>query len=288
MKNINTAYRKSDAHDVVDNASKLDKKEREKSMNHINKTSPSRSVFRTWALHGLMAVLAIASAQANPNYSAGTAQALGLNASTITFQIGVPGEVDWYSLDFPASGTFTIQSLGSTDVEAELRLANGTTGLAWNDSGAGYPNFKITATVSAGRYYLIVRHHTGGTGPYSLRNTFNEFNNSYATAVKLDMNSYSRRFFLAAGDQDYYYVDVPSTGRLMVESQGSADTFCYLIDPTKQFRLDYNDNGAGYPNFRITADLCPGRYWLRVAQGSSSTGVYSLHTTFTPLNFPCP
>jgi hypothetical protein len=249
-------------------------------MKNINKTSPNRSILQTWTVHGLMAVLAIASAQANPNYSASTAQPLGLNASTITFQIGVPGEVDWYSLDFPASGTFTIQSIGSTDVEAELRLANGT-GLAWNDSGAGYPNFKITATVSAGRYYLIVRHHTGGTGPYSLRNTFNEFNNSYATAEKLELNSYSRRFFLAAGDNDYYYVDIPSTGRLMVEPQGSVETFVQLIDPTRQFVIYHSIGG-------FTADLCPGRYWVRIAQWSPSTGVYTLHTTFTPLNFSCP
>jgi hypothetical protein len=202
-------------------------------------------------------------------------------------------------LDFPASGTLTIQSLGSTDVEAELRMADGTTGLAWNDNGAGFPNFKITATRGPGRYYLIVRHHKAGIGPYPLRNTFNEKNNSYASAVKLDlkaipgdpygrMESYSRSFFLAAGDNDHYYVDVPSTGRLLIESQGYTDTFGYLIDPTKQFRLGYNDNAGGYPNFRITADLCPARYYLRVAQGSSSTGVYSLHLTFMPLTFECP
>jgi hypothetical protein len=242
-----------------------------------------------------MVVMAMASAQANPNYSASTAQGLGLNASTITFQIGVPGEVDWYYLDFPASGTLTIQSLGSTDVHAELRAANGAT-LAWNDDGAGYPNFKITAAVSTGRYYLLVRHYySSGTGPYSLRNTFNEKNNSFATAVKLGLNTYSRRFLLAP-DTDFYYVDIPSSGQLKVESLGYTDTSAYLFQRTGGSLYEYgyvvvikNDYGGVFPNFGITVNLRPGRYYLQV-QGrnygsNGTTGVYSLHNTFTPMSF---
>ena len=230
-------------------------------MNNINKTSPSRSVLRSWTVHGLMAVITITAARANPNNSPCTAVA---NSSTSTFQIGVPGERDWYYLDFSSDGTFIIESQGTTDTWADLYKAGNLCTSSMNrvafddDTGAG-DNFKIIGVVGPGKYYLAVRHFSpNGTGPYSLRNSFTPAvpNTTKAAGQVLGLNSTTRPFYIHCGETHWYWLDIPSNGTFSIRSSGTTDTLGELQNATGTV-VASNDDSGGNVNFSIAEPSAP-------------------------------
>jgi hypothetical protein len=79
------------------------------------------------------------------------------------------GDSDYFIFDVPATGPVTISSSGTTDVMAALRNSSFTQ-IAFNDdASATERNFRIAATLPAGRYYLqVVGYDPDTTGPYSV------------------------------------------------------------------------------------------------------------------------
>jgi hypothetical protein len=79
------------------------------------------------------------------------------------------GDSDYFIFDVPATGPVTISSSGPTDVMAALRNSTFTQ-IAFNDdASATERNFRIAATLPAGRYYLqVVGYDPETTGPYSV------------------------------------------------------------------------------------------------------------------------
>jgi hypothetical protein len=81
--------------------------------------------------------------------------------------INYPGDYDYFRLQLTSASSVTVYSTGTTDTYGYLKDARGTD-LASNDDSAGY-NFRIFRSVSAGTYYVAVRHYSStGTGPYTL------------------------------------------------------------------------------------------------------------------------
>ncbi|MFN0079193.1 MAG: choice-of-anchor D domain-containing protein [Prosthecobacter sp.] len=92
-------------------------------------------------------------------------------ASLPTSRTGVinyGGDVDYFRITLSATGTVNLSTAGGTDVVGYLYNAAGTQ-LAFNDDGAGFPNFRIRATLPAGTYYVkVAGFNSTITGAYTL------------------------------------------------------------------------------------------------------------------------
>ena len=93
---------------------------------------------------------------------------------------------------------------------------------------------------------------------------------------------------LAAGDVDYFRVDMDGPGTLEVYTSGGLDTFGRLEDAAGSLISSNDDSGAGL-NFNVKADVSQGTYYVRVsAFSSSAAGSYTLHVRISgpPESFP--
>ena len=90
---------------------------------------------------------------------------------------------------------------------------------------------------------------------------------------------------LTEGDFDYFVLTVGQAGTLTARTSGSTDTYGYLEARTDHHRrtvLDEDDNSGGGRNFRVTAWVTPGIYYIGVMGSSTTTtGYYELWVTFS-------
>jgi hypothetical protein len=84
-----------------------------------------------------------------------------------------PGDSDLFRIDLTTPANVEIASSGPTDLRADLRGADDALVASDDDGGAGY-NFRISASLPAGTYYLRVGHCCSGTGAYALTATVSD------------------------------------------------------------------------------------------------------------------
>ncbi len=78
------------------------------------------------------------------------------------------GDVDMFRFTLSASATVTLRTSGNTDTFGYLYNSTGSL-ITSNDDGAGFPNFLITRTLTAGTYYVKVAGFANSvTGAYTL------------------------------------------------------------------------------------------------------------------------
>jgi len=93
-------------------------------------------------------------------------------ATTTGGIIGTSRDYDYFRVDLPASGTLNVYTNGNSDTYGYLKNSACTQIGNNDDSGAGY-NFRISQDVSAGSYYVGVRHYSSNrTGAYTLNVEF--------------------------------------------------------------------------------------------------------------------
>ncbi|NOZ94990.1 MAG: hypothetical protein GXP47_09680, partial [Acidobacteria bacterium] len=83
--------------------------------------------------------------------------------------IDCTGDLDYYWLTAPGSGSFTFETTGATDTELRLYDSNGDAIASDDDSGSG-SNARIVYTLVAGQKYSVAVNEYGndGTGDYTL------------------------------------------------------------------------------------------------------------------------
>jgi hypothetical protein len=87
---------------------------------------------------------------------------------------------------------------------------------------------------------------------------------------------------LATGAEDYYRVTVPGPGILIVWSEGGGDTQGAILNSGGAVLDDNNDSDL-QANFRTSAVVAAGDYFIRVKGGTSATaGDYTVRTRFVP------
>ncbi len=105
--------------------------------------------------------------------STATATAIAL-PSTTAGVINYAGDNDYFRVVVPSSGVLTVNTTGATDTFGYLLSSTGRI-IASNDDAGGAlrTNFRISRTVTAGTYYIRVRHFSNtGTGAYHLVSNF--------------------------------------------------------------------------------------------------------------------
>jgi hypothetical protein len=203
---------------------------------------------------------------------------LNVDAAPTQASIGQPGEVDVFSFVVAAAGSYTIETQGSTDVVASLFGPNNMAAFITEDDDSGEAqNSQIVSTLSAGTYYVRVRHYSGASvGNYgiSVRAAAPQ-----PTTPSVQVNGPAVQGNIAAANEsDVYSFVVATAGVHAIETAGSTDCFLTLFGPNSQtaFIADDDDSGAGL-NSRIVANLALGTYYARVRHYSpSGTGAYSI------------
>lgn len=95
-----------------------------------------------------------------------TATSVDANSTTAGV-IDYAGDEDFFRVAINASGNLTAYTTGTTDTYGYLLDAAGNILVSNDDSGS--LNFRLSYQVSAGTYYVRVRHYSStGTGPYTL------------------------------------------------------------------------------------------------------------------------
>ncbi|MCB4782584.1 MAG: PPC domain-containing protein, partial [Sulfurovum sp.] len=181
----------------------------------------------------------------------------------------------------------TVYTTGQTDTYGSLLDANGHR-ITFNDNmSSSDNNFKILRGVAAGTYYVRVKHSsTFSTGRYSLISHFvpDDYGNSKSEAATISLNSTTPGSIEIPRDKDYFKIQIPAAGTLVINTTGSTDTVGTLLDASgnKIVRND-NANGSLGSNFKISKGVTTGTYYVEVKHYRSvSTGHYTLVSHFIP------
>lgn len=207
-----------------------------------------------------------------------TATVIGEN-STTAGNIESSGDNDYFRINLPLPGVLTVSSTGSTDTFGHLQDSTGNE-LASNDDTSG-GNFRIALPLSAGIYYVRVRGFQTSIGIYALVSEFlptDDHGNTTATATVVSENSTTSGNLAAAGDSDYFRINVTRAGTLTVSTTGTTDTFGRLRSSTGSI-LASNDDNVGI-NFQISYAVAAGIYYVEVVHFSTTgIGAYQIVAT---------
>ena len=121
---------------------------------------------------------------------------------------------------------------------------------------------------------------TGENVYWLLSNVDFEHGGDIATAAPLKANDNVPAKINYSGDNDYFKIEIESSGQLSLATTGSTDTFGNLLDSSGSELANDGDSGTG-TNFQINYIVDPGTYYLRVRHNYGITGAYSLTSSFT-------
>jgi M6 family metalloprotease-like protein len=134
-------------------------------------------------------------------------------------------------------------------------------------------------TAPSSRIAVITLTGGGLTRTHTITQTganIDDHGNSIATATPVELNAVTSGSIEAAGDNDYFRVNVTGGGSLTVETTGDTDTYGYLLDAAGN-QLAYDDDTGVATNFRINYPVTAGIYYVRVRHYySTGTGSYQL------------
>ncbi len=213
-----------------------------------------------------------------------TAQIIDLTVGAPPIQAGISqaGEFDWYRFISPLASTYTIETQGSTDVFLSLFGPNSQSVLVTedDDSGAG-SNSRIVSNLSAGTYFLRVRHYqAAGTGNYGISVARETQPQPDLTEIVVNGPEVQGNI-AAANESDVYAFNATQIATYTIVTSGSTDTFLTLNGPNNQNAFISQDDDSGpSQNSQIVRVLTPGMYYVRVRHYSPrGTGAYGVSVT---------
>ena len=197
-----------------------------------------------------------------------------------------PEEPDIWRFELQQAQFVTVETTGNIDTFGVLEDGFGRAH-SDDDSGEG-DNFRITAPLAAGTHYVRVDTDATATGHYALRvDADMDVGDTPAAAAALPIGALRDGAVGTGGDVDYWRVEVPSAGTLVVASEGATDTLAALQDARDRTLAEDDDSGEMY-NFRIEHEVSPGTYLVRVGGYGRTVGPYALRAAHTrkPLSIP--
>ena len=196
------------------------------------------------------------------------------------------GDLDYYWLNAPNSGSFTFETTGGTDTELRLYDFNGDVLETDDDDGDG-SNASITYTLVSGQKYSVAVNEFGynDTGDYTLVISgcsgggcgSDPGNDNLADATALSGCGSTPAAIDCDGDLDYYWLNAPNSGSFTFETTGGTDTELRLYDFNGD-AIDSDDDSGSGNNAQIVYTLVSGqKYSVAVNEyGNNGTGDYTL------------
>ena len=196
-----------------------------------------------------------------------------------TGAIDEAGEVDTWRFEVAEPAEVVVRTTGSMDTFGSLE--DGLGRALTNDDGGSGQNFRIVDALESGTYFVRVRGYESTTGTYALHVQADaDIGDTRSAAAMLAIEGAQDSVIAPAGDVDYWRIDVPSRGTLVVESDGTTDTLGAIEDVAGSLLARDDDSGSRL-NFRIEHQVAPGVYFLRVSGFGTSAGDYTLRLSYT-------
>lgn len=212
-----------------------------------------------------------------------------VGAAPLTNVIARPGEVDVYRLVVPAAGgVYTVETQGTTDVVMALFGPNDRTIFIEenDDVGGQNRNARIVRQLTAGTYYVRVRHYQAtATGNYSITARRREATPSPIPPgiPELRVNGVATAGMIEAdAESDLYVFTADASRRYTIETAGNTDTVLTLLGPASPTRTIAQNDDISNSNYnsRIVANLLAGIYFVRVQHYSrNGRGSYRIAVT---------
>jgi hypothetical protein len=191
---------------------------------------------------------------------------------------------DWFRITSERSGVLILETDGNMDVYMELYSDAGEL-LDEDDDGGGEANSRIEFFADAGELYIVkVRGYSSDTGSYRFRASIEELdddamepNETIREARPITLGEELKAFFHSADDVDWYRLELPSEGQLLVYTTGRVDTTLGIYDGNETGLADDDDSGEDY-NARLSFPVSPGSLFIKVDTYEGERGAYTLHT----------
>ena len=157
------------------------------------------------------------------------ATALPLGGS-VSGEIEVGGDEDFFRVDVAESGTLTLYTTGSLDTLGELLAGDGSS-LGSDDDSGTQRNFRIEHHVVPGTYFVRVGSYSQEVGAYTAHAELEvDHADTPANATPISLGqSFSGRID-SATDVDYFRLPIVTPGRLTVRTSGNANPDIAVFD----------------------------------------------------------
>ena len=220
-----------------------------------------------------------AATPADPGSTRQTATTLPLD-TVVGGNIGTGDDVDFFQITVTGSPGLLVYTTGALDTVGELQNSTGTK-VAENDDGdlpPGSRNFAVTASASAGTYYVKVESYgDDDTGVYAIRALAITDTTGTSDAQDLAVGSSALGIVGSSGDDDYFKVTLSESAVLFAWTWGGVeDTDGELLDSGGS-RLVQNDDGylqSGERAVLLRSNLAAGTYYVKVGAWGDATGPY--------------
>jgi len=182
---------------------------------------------------------------------------------------GTTVPIKWYFFRAPNGSWYIVNAAGYGTSTQILRFneINGQYDWPSTDTADFVPVFSVSATGT-----MSVRFQSS--------TPVDDHGNSIGAATAISANSGTSGNIEVAGDNDYFRIVIPTSGKLTVSTTGYTDTYGYLLDSNGQ-ELNKDDESGGSPNFLINRDVGAGTYYVRVKNYyADRTGSYTLLSNF--------
>ena len=212
--------------------------------------------------------------------------------STTGHYISYENDRDWFWVRVGGSGTLTAYTTTTSGINTHGSLYDGSGNELDSDDNTGDDqNFRVSAGVSPGTYYIQVQEPEGepttGIGGYTLHvNSMatDDHADSRSDATRITIGSTAVGYISGTSDDDYFRVRVSGSGTLTAYTTSDVDNYGSLYNSlgTELASDDIRDNPSDrrFRNFQVSAEVNPGTYYIRV-RGHGS-GRYLLRVMYEP------
>ena len=158
-----------------------------------------------------------------------------------------------------------------------------------NDSSTTIPNngdislgdVNQDGQVDVADAYLIAAYLTDPSDPSLPAGIGDRHGDSLTEASPISLGSETPGK-LSAGDEDYFVIEMTREGTLVAYTTGDTDTYGSILNSSGSV-LTSNDEAGPGSNFRVSASVSPGTYYIRVrGYGSLTAGSYTLYADTEP------
>ncbi|MFP3042877.1 PPC domain-containing protein [Treponema primitia] len=191
------------------------------------------------------------------------------------------GDGDWFSIRPASDGLLIAETSGERDTIISLYKGNEI--VAQNDDNEDDTNALLAYPIQSGVGYTICveGYDDSEIGPYRFRASLEpirdsgEPNNVPSQATPFSPGSPRTAYFLDPDDVDWYRYTVPSSGTLVVYTEGMIDTIIAVYDAADNLIAEDDDSGDS-DNARASAKVSPGTVFIRVSAYDGQLGKYTL------------
>ena len=216
-----------------------------------------------------------------PNDAFTTATTLTLTDLSVETQgtLDPSGDLDYYTLEIPQAGELVINSVVPANLRSFIVLYDKDRKEIARETGStGRPDSLIAQVCKADTYYILFADASGlnsfSSEPYRLTveldvSDIYECNRTFAEAAPVAIGDTINAKIRSAGDLDYYQIEVPQAGELVINSVVPANLRSFIVLYDKDRKEIARETGStGRPDSLI-AQVCEAdTYYILFADAS--------------------